>query len=98
MYARQDPFKEVGRLEKELKRSELYEDILKQLKTESYDASPIGHNFVLQYEQQLPGIITAVTGDHSFLNSDEETNRRVIMEAVSGGMALKASVWIHAIY
>lgn len=35
MYARQDPFKEVGRLEKELKRSELYEDILKQLKTES---------------------------------------------------------------
>lgn len=92
MYARQDPFKEVGRLEKELKRSELYEDILKQLKTESYDASPIGHNFVLQYEQQLPGIITAVTGDHSFLNSDEETNRRVIMEAVSGGMALKAGL------
>lgn len=92
MNARLDPFKDVRRLEKELKRSELYEDILKQLKTESYDASPIGHNFVSQYEQQLPGIITAVSGDHSFLNSDEESNRRVIMEAVSGGMALKAGL------
>src|SRR5699024_131227 len=66
--------------------------ILKQLKSESYDNSPIGHNFVTQYEQQLPGIITAVSGDHSFLNSDEESNRRVIMEAVSGGMALKAGL------
>ena len=92
MNARLDPFKDVRRLEKELKRSELYEDILKQLKTESYDASPIGHNFVSQYEQQLPGIITAVSGDHSFLNSDEESNRRVIMEAVSSGMALKAGL------
>lgn len=92
MNARLDPFKDVRRLEKELKRNELYEDILKQLKTESYDASPIGHNFVSHYEQQLPGIITAVSGDHSFLNSDEESNRRVIMEAVSGGMALKAGL------
>lgn len=92
MYARLDPFKDVSRLEKELKRNELYEDILKQLKNESYDASPIGHHFVTQYEQQLPGIITAVSGDHSFLNSDEESNRRVIMEAVSGGMALKAGL------
>ena len=92
MNARLDPFKDVGRLEKELKRNELYEDILKQLKNESYDSSPIGHNFVTQYEQQLPGIITAVSGDHSFLNSDEESNRRVIMEAVSGGMALKAGL------
>ena len=31
MNARLDPFKDVGRLEKELKRNELYEDILKQL-------------------------------------------------------------------
>lgn len=92
MNARLDPFKDVSRLEKELKRSELYEDILKQLKSESYDSSPIGHHFVTQYEQQLPGIITAVSGDHSFLNSDEESNRRVIMEAVSGGMALKAGL------
>lgn len=92
MNARLDPFKDVGRLEKELKRNELYEDILKQLKNESYDSSPIGHHFVTQYEQQLPGIITAVSGDHSFLNSDEESNRRVIMEAVSGGMALKAGL------
>ena len=92
MNARLNPFKDVSRLEKELKRTELYEDILKQLKSESYDSSPIGHNFVTQYEQQLPGIITAVSGDHSFLNSDEESNRRVIMEAVSGGMALKAGL------
>ena len=92
MNARLDPFKDVSRLEKELKRNELYEDIMKQLKSESYDASPIGHHFVTQYEQQLPGIITAVSGDHSFLNSDDETNRRVIMEAVSGGMALKAGL------
>ena len=92
MNARLNPFKDVSRLEKELKRTELYEDILKQLKSESYDSSPIGHHFVTQYEQQLPGIITAVSGDHSFLNSDEESNRRVIMEAVSGGMALKAGL------
>lgn len=92
MNAHVDPFKGLARYEKELQRNELYQSILQQLKSESYDASPIGHAFVNQYEQQLPGIITATTGDHSFLNSDEDTNRRVIMEAVSGGMALKAGL------
>lgn len=94
MNAPVDPFKGLAHYEKEMQRTELYQDILKQLqhKQEAYDDSAIGHSFVNHYEQQLPGIITAVTGDHSFLNSDSETNRRVIMEAVDGGMALKAGL------
>lgn len=86
------PFKGLEAAERELKRTELYQDIAKQLKLESYDASPIGHSFVAQYEKQLPGIITAVAGDHSFLNGDDETNRRIIMEAVDSGLALKAGL------
>ena len=92
MNAKVSPFKGLELYEAKLKRSELYEDILKHLKNEAYDDSPIGHEFVMGYEKQAPGIITAVVGDHSFLNSDDETNRRIVMEAVSSGLALKAGI------
>lgn len=87
-----DPFIDIAKHETNLKRSQLYHEIKNSLKSEAYDDSPIGHEFVAGYERQIPGMITAYVGDHSFLNNNEEENKRVIMEAVNAGMAIKVGL------
>lgn len=87
-----DPFHHIKHHENSLKLPHLYQCIAKELKNEAYDDQPIDHAYVAKYEEQIPGIITSYSGDHSFLNSDSEENRKVIMEAVDSGMALKAGI------
>lgn len=89
-----DPFHGIKRYERELNRNDLIKEIIQfvENKSEAYDDSTIGHEFVTHYERQLPGIITSLSGNHSFLNSSDEENRRVIMEAVGNGVALKAGI------
>lgn len=88
-----NPFKGLEKHEQELKRHSLYAEIKQLLiQSEAYDDSAIGHEFVTHFEKELPGIITAHTQDHSFINGDTSINRRVIMEAVDGGAALKAGL------
>lgn len=89
---RSDPFHSVVQYELNLKLPQLYQDIARELKNEAYDDQPINHAYVAKYENQVPGIITAFSGDHSFLNGTDEQNRQVIMEAVDSGMALKAGI------
>lgn len=89
---RSDPFKSIRRFELDVKRHSLYEAIKTQLKLEAYDDQPTGHDFVTSLEKQVPGLITTFSNNHSFLNSTDEENRKVIMEAVDSGMALKAGI------
>ena len=88
-----NPFAGLEKHENELKRHALYGEIKQLLiHAEAYDDSGIGHEFVTHFERELPGIITAHTQDHSFINGTPEENRRIIMEAVDSGMALKTGI------
>ena len=87
-----DPFASIVQYERELKRTALCEEIKQRLKLEAYDDSPIGHEFVKHYEKQLPGIITAASGDHTFTTATTEENVNVIMEAIDSSMALKGGL------
>ena len=88
-----NPFVGLEKYDAELKRHDLYKEIKELLvKHEAYDDSPIGHEFVAHFEKELPGIITAYSGDHSFINGSSEENINVVMEAVETGTALKAGL------
>lgn len=75
-----------------LKRLTLQESISQALKQEAYDDSGIDNTWVSNLEKEAPGIITAYSGDHNFTTATPEENRRVVMEAVNSGTALKAGI------
>lgn len=66
--------------------------LLTSIKNEAYDDSGIDNMWVANVEKEVPGIITAYSGDHNFATSSPEENHRVVMEALESGTAIKASI------
>lgn len=75
-----------------LKAIDLRQNLLGALKLEAYDDSAIDNMWVAKLEKEVPGIVTAYAGDHNFATSTPEENRKVVMEALNSGTAIKASI------
>lgn len=75
-----------------IKAIDLRKLLLNSLKNEAYDDAALDNMWVANVEKEVPGIITAYSGDHNFATSSPEENHRVIMEALDSGTAIKAGI------
>ncbi len=75
-----------------IKAIDLRKLLLNNLKNEAYDDAALDNMWVANVEKEVPGIITAYSGDHNFATSSPEENHRVIMEALDSGTAIKAGI------
>lgn len=75
-----------------IKAFDLRHNLLNTLKLEAYDDSAIDNMWVAKLEKEVPGIVTAYSGEHNFATSTPEENRKVVMEALNSGTAIKASI------